>query len=96
MPPIERGKRREPARGTDMIDLAKIDELAKRLAAALPPGAGQIRADLEGRFRAILQRALAKADLVTREEFDLQKAALARAQARLEELQQALDTLRKD
>jgi len=78
-----------------MIDLAKIDELASRLGAELPPGAKQIRDDLEARFRTILQRALAKMDLVTREEFEAQKAALARAQARLAELQQALDRIGK-
>lgn len=95
MPAIERGKRRGPARESDMIDLAKIDELASRLGAELPSGAKQIRDDLEARFRTILQRALAKMDLVTREEFEAQKAALARAQARLEELQQALDAIGK-
>jgi hypothetical protein len=76
-----------------MIDLQKIDELAQRFGAALPPGAQQFRSELEAQFRTILSRGLQAMDLVTREEFDLQKAALERAQAQMEALQERLEAL---
>jgi len=76
-----------------MIELAKIDELAARLVEALPPGAREMRADAEARFRALLTRAFEKMDLVTREEFEIQKAVLERARVRLETLQAQLDEM---
>ena len=76
-----------------MIDLTKIDQLAERLGALLPPGAEQFRGELEGQFRAVLRSALGKMDLVTREDFEIQKAALERATATLETLEQRLQDL---
>jgi BMFP domain-containing protein YqiC len=76
-----------------MIDMTRIDELAARLAAALPPGARQVGADMEAQFRQLLLRAFARMDLVTREEFDIQKGVLERTQLKLEQLQQQLEQL---
>jgi BMFP domain-containing protein YqiC len=76
-----------------MIDLQKIDELAQRFGAALPPGAQQFRSELEGQFRTILSRGLQAMDLVTREEFDLQKGALERAREQLQALEERLEAL---
>jgi BMFP domain-containing protein YqiC len=76
-----------------MIDLKKIDELAARLAEALPPGARQVREDAETQFRQLLRRTFEKMHLVTREEFDAQKAVLERAMVKLEALQRQLEAL---
>ena len=76
-----------------MIDLTKIDELAARLSEALPPGAQQLREEMEARFRVMLSRAFEKMDLVTREEFDIQKAVLERAMIKLESLQAQLESV---
>jgi BMFP domain-containing protein YqiC len=78
---------------THMIDMTRIDELAARLAAALPPGARQVGADMEAQFRQLLLRAFARMDLVTREEFDIQKGVLERTQLKLEQLQQQREQL---
>jgi ubiquinone biosynthesis accessory factor UbiK len=64
-----------------------IDDLAKRLAGAIPPGVESLRQDLESNFRAILQAGLAKLDLVTRREFDVQVAVLKRTREKLEALE---------
>lgn len=64
-----------------------IDELAAGLSQILPPGLSGLRAELERNFRALLQSRLAKLDLVTREEFEVQREVLRRAQARLAELE---------
>ena len=70
-----------------------IDELARRLAEALPGGLKALQADAEQNFRAVLQAGLARLDLVTREEFDEQAAVLKRTRERLAALEARLAAL---
>jgi ubiquinone biosynthesis accessory factor UbiK len=67
-----------------------LDELAHRLAEAVPASLRNLGRDLESNFKAILQAQLAKLDLVSRNEFDVQAAVLARAQAALAAMEQRL------
>jgi len=67
-----------------------LDELARRLAEAVPPSLQRIGQDLESNFKAVLQSQLAKLDLVTRSDFDVQAALLARTQASLAAMEQRL------
>ena len=67
-----------------MIDLNHIDELARRLSDLVPPGVEAARADLEQNFKAALQSGLTRLELVTREEFDVQRAVLLRTREKLE------------
>jgi ubiquinone biosynthesis accessory factor UbiK len=76
-----------------MIDLTQIDELARRLSGLVPPGVRESREELQQNFKAVLQTGLAKLDLVTREEFDVQRAVLMRTREKLEELQRAVAEL---
>ena len=76
-----------------MIDLKNLDELARRLSDLVPPGLSEARADLEKNFRAALQAGLGRLDLVTREEFDVQRAVLLRTREKLEGLERALAEL---
>ncbi len=78
-----------------MRDAKFIDDLARRLSDALPPAARDLQADLEKNFRATLQAALAKLDLVTREEFDVQTRVLARSRAKLDALEKQVAELEK-
>ena len=75
------------------LDPKLLDDLARKLADAVPPGVKDLKADLERNFRAMLQTALGKLDLVTREEFDVQAGVLSRTRAKLEELSQRLAEL---
>jgi len=75
------------------LDPKLLDDLARKLADAVPPGFKDLKADLERNFRAMLQTALGKLDLVTREEFDVQAGVLSRTRAKLEELSQRLAEL---
>lgn len=52
-------------------------------------------ADLEKNLRALLQSAFSRLDLVTREEFDVQREVLARTRAKLQELEAKLTELEK-
>ena len=78
-----------------MIDLDKLDELARRLSSLVPPAMrGQaseaLREELQQNFKAVLQGGLAKLDLVTREEFEVQRAVLLRTRQKLDELQRTV------
>jgi BMFP domain-containing protein YqiC len=70
-----------------------IEGLAKKLADSLPGGLRSMRADLEQNFRSVLRGGLEKLDLVTREEFEVQEAVLARTREKLEALQERVAEL---
>ena len=70
-----------------------IDKLAKTLAESLPQSLKSVRDDLEKNFRSVLHSGLAKLDLVTREEFEVQEAVLARTREKLESLEARLATI---
>ncbi len=67
--------------------IESIDELAKRLAESVPQGLRSMKDDLEKNFQSVLQAGLGKLDLVTREEFEVQEAVLARTRQKLEALE---------
>jgi BMFP domain-containing protein YqiC len=77
------------------FDPRSLDELARKLADSVPPGLTALKNDLEQNFKAVLQGGLAKLDLVTRQEFDIQAGVLRRSRERLEELEQRLAALEK-
>jgi BMFP domain-containing protein YqiC len=79
-----------------MFDPKSIDDIANRLADAIPPGLTNFKEDLEKNFHAILQSALGKLDLVTREEFEVQKAVLAKTRSKLEDLEKQVTKLEKE
>lgn len=70
-----------------------LDDLAKRLAESVPESLRAFGRDLEGNFKAVLQAQLAKLDLVTRQDFDVQAAILERTQAKLKDLEARLKDL---
>jgi BMFP domain-containing protein YqiC len=61
-----------------------FDEIDRRMKEIL---ANSPAADLEKNLRMLLQSTFARLDLVTREEFDVQREVLARARAKLAELE---------
>lgn len=76
-----------------MIDPKHIDDLARRLGELLPPGLRESGEELQAGFRGVLQAGLARLDLVTREEFDVQRAVLLRTREKLHELERAVEQL---
>lgn len=73
-----------------------IENLARKLAESVPEGLRSVGADLESNFRAVLRASLAKLDLVTRDEFEVQEAVLARTREKLEALEKRLEELETD
>lgn len=76
-----------------MFDPSELDALARRIAASAPPGLKALQEDFERNTRSLLQAGLAQMNLVTREEFDVQKAVLLRTRERLEALEQRIAEL---
>ena len=76
-----------------MVELKTLQDLSDRLAAVLPPGLGRVRDELRDNFRAVLQSRLAELDLVTREQFDVQRALLAKSRQRLAQMEERLAAL---
>ncbi len=68
-----------------------LDEIVDRISDALPPGAAELKSDFEKNARGAVQGALAKMDLVTREEFDIQVALLERTREKLDRLEKLLE-----
>jgi len=69
------------------FDPRLIDDLARRLAGAVPESVAALRRDMEQNFKGVLQSQLARLDLVTREEFDVQRQVLLRTREKLERLE---------
>lgn len=76
-----------------MFDTKTIDDIASRLAGAVPPGLNTLKEDLEKNIHAILQSVLGKLDLVTREEFEVQKMVLAKTRSKLEDLEKRVSEM---
>ena len=70
-----------------------LDDINEKLKAVM---AQSPAADLERNLRAMLGAAFAKLDLVSREEFDIQREVLARTRARLAELEKQIAALEAD
>ena len=76
-----------------MIDLKAIDDLARRVSEMVPPGMRDAGDELQANIKATLQAGLAKLDLVTREEFEVQRAVLLRTREKLDALERTISEL---
>lgn len=76
-----------------MANNKRVEDFAEKLARAVPESLQGLRSELGHNFRALLQANLERLDLVSRERFEVQAAQLARAQRRLEALEERLKVL---
>ena len=78
-----------------MLDPKKLEEIAKQISDAVPPGVRNMAEGAEARVKQVLQAQLSKLDLVTREEFDIQQQVLLRTREKLEALEKQVAELEK-
>lgn len=78
-----------------MFEPPALNELAKRLASVVPGDLQLLGSDLEKTFQAILQAAFSRMNLVSREEFEVQRGVLARTREQLEALEARVAALKK-
>ena len=75
-----------------MLDPKTLEELGSKMTTLL---ANSPARDLEKNARAAMSGLLAKLDVVTREEFDIQTQVLARTREKLKELEARVEALEK-
>lgn len=78
-----------------MINPNKIEEMARSIQAALPPGLKSVGEEVDKKVKQVLQAQLMKLDLVSREEFDVQTKVLLRTREKLQALEDKLQQLEK-
>ena len=80
-----------------MIDANKIEDITQRILDAMPNGVSSgvkaVKQDLEKNLRAAVSSTFSKMELVTREEFDIQRDVLARTRAKLDALEAKVSEL---
>ncbi len=75
------------------MDPKVLDDLARKLADAMPSGLRDLQHDVQHNVRAALDQAFSRMHLVTREEFEVQSAVLARTRAKVEQLEKQVAEL---
>jgi BMFP domain-containing protein YqiC len=92
--PVSLRRRSSPAlqfRGIAVITASAIDDLARRLLDLVPQTGrdtlAEARDDLSANIKDTLQSGLRKLDLVTRDEFDIQRCVLLRTREMVESLE---------
>lgn len=76
-----------------MIDAKIIDDLADKMSQIIPPEMKNMHEQMRQQFKQLLQAQLAKMELVTREEFDIQTRVLQKTRQKLSELEQQVAEL---
>ncbi|GAC35612.1 ubiquinone biosynthesis accessory factor UbiK [Paraglaciecola polaris] len=78
-----------------MLDPKKLEDIAKQITEAIPPGVKTMAEGAESKVKQVLQSQLNKLDFVSREEFEIQSNVLIRTREKLATLEAKLDALEK-
>ncbi|WP_026376542.1 ubiquinone biosynthesis accessory factor UbiK [Aestuariibacter salexigens] len=78
-----------------MLDPKKLEDIAKQISNAVPPGVKSMAGEAEQRIKQVLQSQLSKLDFVSREEFDVQSQVLIRTREKLEAMEARIAELEK-
>ncbi len=70
-----------------MLDPKKLEDIAKQITDAVPPGVKSVAEGVETKVKQVLQSQLSRLDFVSREEFDVQSQVLIRTREKLELLE---------
>ncbi|MDF2179074.1 accessory factor UbiK family protein [Aliiglaciecola sp. CAU 1673] len=79
-----------------MLDPKKLEEIAKHISDAIPPGVKQVAEGAEAKVKQVLQAQLSKLDFVSREEFDVQTQVLIRTREKLTAMEERLAKLEQE
>ena len=78
-----------------MIKPQSVEDVAEKISQLIPKDLKTLRAEFHSNAKAVLVAGLKKMDLVTREEFDVQKAVLAKTRQKLKLLETELKALQQ-
>ncbi|TNH07852.1 ubiquinone biosynthesis accessory factor UbiK [Testudinibacter sp. TR-2022] len=76
-----------------MLNPKKLEQFAQQIHDALPQGVKNFGGDMEAKVKQVIQAQLAKLDVVTREDFEVQTQVLIRTREKLGALEQRLQEL---
>lgn len=76
-----------------MVNAQQLESFVEAITQVLPPGLGKIPENLQQNLKQTLSVQLEKLDLVSRQEFDIQKAVLAKTRLKLEALEKQVAEL---
>ena len=78
-----------------MIKPQAVEDVVSKISELIPQDIKTLRNEFHTNAKAVLVAGLKKMDLVTREEFDVQKAVLAKTRQKLQVLETELKALQK-
>ncbi len=78
------------------FNLNTIEKLASAIAAAIPTHNSELKDEIKKNLKPILLSALKKMDLVTLEDFELQKSIVKKTRKKLESLEEKIAQLEKN
>ncbi len=78
-----------------MIDARIIDEISENINRYLPDSLKTVKGDVEQNVRSALQASFERMDLVSREDYEVQLAMVAKLRDRLTELEARVTTIEK-
>ena len=78
-----------------MITNQTINEITQKISALLPDSFKVVQDDIEKNIRAVIESSFSKMNLVSREEFDVQSALLARSLEKLQQHEEQIAELEK-
>ncbi len=73
-----------------MFDNKIFDDVSKKLLDSLPESLKSVEKDIQQTFKTVLTSTFDKLDLVTREEFEVQKKVLAKTRKKIDAIEQQL------
>ncbi len=74
-----------------MVESNRIIELVEKISSMIPEGSQEFKNDLKVNIRILLEDYLKKLNLVSREEFEVQKEVLLKTRLKIEELEKKLN-----
>ena len=69
---------------------SKLIDLVEKIESIIPSGGGKIREDIKNNIKILIEDYLERLNLVTREEFDIQKEVLIKTRLKIEKLEKKL------
>ncbi|MEM8844049.1 MAG: accessory factor UbiK family protein [Pseudomonadota bacterium] len=75
------------------LDSSKIDEVVSKLKESLPDEIGNLKQAGETKLKLVLEGALQRLEVVSREEYDVQAEVLQRTRQRVDDLEKRISEL---
>lgn len=76
-----------------MVNAQQLESFVEAITQVFPPGLGKIPENVQQNLKQTLSVQFEKLDLVSRQEFDIQKAVLSKTRAKLEALEKQVSEL---